>query len=353
MTTTALHPRARRGLARPRHSRFVPWSAGLARVGCTPLVKIRLRIHDRWHELWLKLEQFSRGGSIKDRTAFGLIEDLEERGVMRGADTIVESTSGNLGIGLALTCRERGYRLVAVVDPMTSPYSIAKMRELGAVVELVQPAVPGRPLLAQRLARIQELLRENPGMVWTNQYGSLANPRIHRYHTAAEILRQLGRAPDAVFVAVSTGGTLKGVAQYLSASARDCRVVAVDIEGSVVLGGVPGKRNIPGIGASRPSDFLRDRPYDLASYVSEAQAVATCHALRLSTNIGVGGSSGALIAAAGHFLRAHPEVGPVVCICPDGSDRYENSIYDLGWLRAANIDVEAALPLPFDDIDCN
>src|SRR5215469_7051851 len=115
--------------SRPIGGRLVPWSQRAARIGCTPLVRVRLRIERRWHSLWLKLEQFNRGGSIKDRTAYGLIEDLEERGLMRGSDSIVESTSGNLGIGLALGCRERGYRFIAVVDPMASEFSIARMRE--------------------------------------------------------------------------------------------------------------------------------------------------------------------------------------------------------------------------------
>jgi N-(2-amino-2-carboxyethyl)-L-glutamate synthase len=339
-------------LGTPRRRRFVPWSAESARIGSTPLVKVRLRINGRYHHIWLKLEQFNRGGSIKDRTAYGLIEDLEERGLMRGSDTIVESTSGNLGIGLALACKERGYGLLAVVDPMASEYSVGKMKELGARIETVPAAGSGQPLLARRLARVQELRRENPRMRWTNQYANLANPRIHRHHTGPEILRQLGQFPDAVFVAVSTGGTLKGIAQYLRAFAPGCRIAAVDVKGSVVLGGTAGKRNIPGIGSSRQSDFLRDRPYDLASYVSEEEAVATCHALRLCTNIGVGGSSGALVAAAARYLSTRPSTESVVCLCPDGSDRYENSVYNLDWLRSKNINVDDGAQLPFDNIDC-
>jgi len=352
-SSEGLVPLARRPAAQPRRARFVPWSAGSARIGCTPLVKLRLRIGHRWCDIWLKLEQFNRGGSIKDRTAYGLIEDLEERGHLHAADTIVESTSGNLGIGLALACQERGYRLLAVVDPMVSEYSLDKMRELGATIEMVRPADASQPPLARRLARVQDLREHDPRVVWTNQYGNLANPRIHRDHTGAEILRQLGHSPDAVFVAVSTGGTLKGISQYFRAAAPLCRIAAVDVEGSVVLGGSQGKRSIPGIGSSRQSDFLRDRPYDLASYISEAEAVAACHALRLCTNIGVGGSSGAVIAAAAHFLRLHPAADSVVCVCPDGSDRYEDSIYDLGWLRSKQINVEEGVTLPFDDIDCN
>jgi 2,3-diaminopropionate biosynthesis protein SbnA len=335
-----------------RYDTFVAWSAMSARIGGTPLLKIRLRIHRRWHDIWLKLEQFNRGGSIKDRTAYALISDLEERGLMLHADSIVESTSGNLGIGLALSCKERGYRFIAVVDPTVSEYTVRCMRELGARIETAIPA-PGEPLLAARLARVHELRREDPDLVWTDQYGNVANPRIHRHHTGAEILRQLGVCPGAAFIAVSTGGTLKGVAQYLRIFAPGCQIAAVDVEGSVVLGGAPGRRNIPGIGSSRISDFLSDKPYDIASYISEVEAIATCHAVRRCTNIGLGGSSGALIAAAARFLGARRPAGPVICLCPDGSDRYENTLYNQEWLRERDIKMGEDLSLPFDDVDCN
>lgn len=343
----------RRNETIPYHRRLVPWSAGSARIGCTPLVRVRLRIHRRWHSLWLKLEQFNRGGSIKDRTAYALIEDVEERGLMRHADTIVESTSGNLGIGLALACRERGYRFIAVVDPMASEFSVNRMKELGARVEVVRPAHPDEPFLACRLARVRELCRREPGLVWTDQYRSPANPRIHRNHTGAEMLRQLDDCPEAVFVAVSTGGTLKGISQYFRTFSPQTLVAAVDVQGSVVLGGPAGQRNIPGIGSSRPSDFLRDRPYDLASYLSEQDAVATCNAMRICTNIGLGGSSGAVVAAAGRFLRRVRPQRPVVCLCPDGSDRYEHTIYNRDWLQHKGFEIGAPTALPFDDIDCN
>ena len=355
---TAAHARApvrtvTRRTAAPYGGLLVPWSQRAARIGCTPLVRVRLRIERRWHSLWLKLEQFNRGGSIKDRTAYGLLEDVEERGLMRDADSIVESTSGNLGIGLALACRERGYRFIAVVDPMASEFSVARMRELGARIEMARPESPGESFLARRLARVQELRRGEPGLVWTNQYGNLANPRIHRDHTGAEILRQLADCPEAVFVAVSTGGTLKGISQHYRVFSPQTMIGAVDIEGSVVLGGPAAKRTIPGIGSSRHSDFLGDRPYDFGSYVSEEDAIAACHAMRICTNIGLGGSSGAVLVAAARFIRDLRPRRPVVCVCPDGSDRYERSIYDQEWLRRKGFQIGSPTSLPFDDIDCN
>ncbi|HEY2580010.1 MAG TPA: cysteine synthase family protein [Streptosporangiaceae bacterium] len=327
-------------------------AGGLARIGRTPLMRIRLRIGGRWRHLWLKLEQFNPGGSIKDRTAHALIEDLEERDRMRHASTIIESTSGNLGVALALACRERGYRLIAVTDPMASERCVSAMRQLGASIEQVVPDPGSVDYLSLRLARVCELLAANPQAVWPDQYRSPANPRAHRQHTGPELLRQAGGPPDAVFVGVSTGGTLAGISQYLRIFAADCRIVAVDVEGSIALGGTMAKRHLPGIGSSRKSSLVGSGAYDLSARISEAEAIATCHAVREATNIGLGGSSGAVVAAAARYLSGHTPKRPVICICPDGSDRYEETLYDREWLN--NNDLKVSVPglLAFDDADC-
>lgn len=330
---------------RPRQGR-------LSRIGRTPLVKVRLLICRRWKNLWLKLEQFNPGGSIKDRTAYCLVADLEDRGRLGPGGTVVESTSGNLGIGLAMACSERGYRFIAVVDPNISEYSIEKMMELGAQIERVEAAAREGGHLASRLIRVKELLSRDPSIVWTNQYGNSANPRIHREQTGTELLRQTGTVPGIVFISVSTGGTLKGISEYLRPFAPDCLIAAVDIQGSVALGGRPGKRRIPGIGSTRRSEFLGDHPYDFASYISDAEAIATCHALRSCTGIGLGGSSGAVIAAAARYLSGEPKGGMVICICPDGSDRYEYSLYNQDWLDSREISLDVPGLVAFDDAAC-
>ena len=328
-----------------------PRIGSLARIGRTPLMRIRLRIAGRWSCLWLKLEQFNPGGSIKDRTALALVEDLEDCNKMRHADTIIESTSGNLGIALAMACRERGYRFIAVTDPTASTRSANEMRRYGAIIEQIVPDVGNVDYLSLRLNRVRELLVENPLSVWPDQYRSPANPRAHRHHTGPELLHQAEVPPDAVFVGVSTGGTLAGISQYLRVFAPDCKIGAVDIQGSVVLGGRMAKRHIPGIGSTRRSSFIKSGSYDFATKISEAEAIATCRALREATNIGLGGSAGAVVAAAARYISRQLPKRPVICICPDGSDRYEDTIYDSKWLTDNNLRIDVPGLLMFDDAD--
>lgn len=324
----------------------------LARIGRTPLRRVRLRIGGRWRHLWLKLEQFNPGGSIKDRTALALVEDLEDRRKMKGADTIIESTSGNLGVALAMACGERGYQFIAVTDPMANTRCVNKMERLGAIVEQIVPDAGDDDYLSLRLARVRELLAQIPASVWPDQYRSPANPRAHRQHTGPEILHQAEVSPDAVFVGVSTGGTLAGISQYVRAFSPGCKVGAVDIQGSVALGGLRAKRHVPGIGSTRRSTFLLGRTYDFSVKVSEAEAIATCHALRQATNIGLGGSSGAVIAAAARYLSRHVAKRPVICVCPDGSDHYEETIYSGNWLADNDLRIDVPGLVMFDDAGC-
>jgi 2,3-diaminopropionate biosynthesis protein SbnA len=327
-------------------------AGSFAGIGRTPLIRIRLRIDGRWRHLWLKLEQFNPAGSIKDRTALALVEDLEERNKMRHADTIIESTSGNLGVALALACRDRGYQFVAVTDPMASERCLDEMTRLGAKIERIIPESGSVDYLAQRLARVGELLDENPLAVWPDQYRSPANPRAHRQHTGPELLRQADGPPDAVFVSVSTGGTLAGISQYLRAFSPDCKIIAVDIYGSVVLGGKMARRRMPGIGSTRRSSFIMSDSYDFTAKISEAEAMATCHALREATNIGLGGSSGAAVSAAARYISRWEPERSVICICQDGSDRYEETIYSHEWLTDNNLRIDVPGLLAFDDADC-
>jgi 2,3-diaminopropionate biosynthesis protein SbnA len=328
-----------------------PWIESFANIGRTPLMRIRLRTGGQWRHLWLKLEQFNPGGSIKDRTALALVEDLEERNKMRHADTIIESTSGNLGLALALACRDRGYQFVAVTDPMVSERCVNEMMRLGASIERIVPEFGSVDYLSQRLARVRELLAENPRSVWPDQYRSPANPKAHRQHTGPELLRQSDGPPDAVFVSVSTGGTLAGISQCLRVFAPDCKIVAVDIQGSVALGGLMTKRHMSGIGSTRKSSFIKSGSYDFAVKISEAEAMATCHALREATNIGLGGSSGAVISAAARYISRRAQKRPVICICPDGSDRYEETIYNHRWLADNDLKTDVPGLLAFDDAD--
>lgn len=318
--------------------------------GNTPLVRIHLVIGGRERPVDLKLEGANPYGSLKDRTAAGLVDDLERRGRLAGGAILVESTSGNLGVALAAIARDRGYAFVAVVDPRTTPENLARLRRLGARIELVETPDETGGYLLSRLERVAELCASSDRFVWSDQYTNPANPRAHEQGTGPELVEQLGGELDAVFVPVSTGGTLAGIARCLRRESHATLIVAVDARGSVALGGRPGRRLLTGIGASRPSSFLSPGLYDRRVLVSDGDAFAFCRALAVSTGIRVGGSSGAALAACARLLAAQPDLGRVACVCPDRGGSYASTIYDDGWLARQGI-ASAALTLgPVDAI---
>ena len=293
----------------------------------TPLVPVRLGERTAH----LKLEGANPAGSVKDRTAAALIADLEARGELAPGATIVESTSGNLGVALAAIAGRRAYRFIAVVDPKTTAENLVALRRLGARVELVDTPDAAGGYLLSRLARVRALCAER-ALVWPDQYTSPANPGAHERGTGPELLAQMDGVVDAVFVPVSTGGTLAGIARYLRRESRATEIFAVDAVGSVALGGEPGPRLLTGVGASRPSSFLTRALYDRVVRVTDAEAFAECRALAAATGIAVGGSSGATLAACRRVLAPRPELERVVCLCPDHGSRYASTIYADGWL---------------------
>lgn len=308
-------------------------------IGDTPVRRLEFTVDaGRTAELVLKLEGFNPGGSIKDRTALRLFAGLREQGRLKPGDTVVESTSGNLGVALAYLARVFGHRFHAVVDPHITAENLRVLTSLGAQVDIVDQPDEHGSFLPARLARVQELCSAHSHYVWTNQYGSGLNPLAHYATTAPEIDTQCGQRLQAVIAAVSTGGTLAGLARYFREHRPDVLVVAVDVIGSSALGGPLGPRRLNGIGSSRPSEFLGNWSYDEVVYVSDLDAVTSCHELWNRTGIKVGASSGAAIAAAAHLL-ARRELTQIACICPDDGTKYDASIYQPEWLAKAGLDV--------------
>ncbi len=307
----------------------------------TPIIRFQLRVDGTPRGLWLKLEGYNPYGSIKGRTALALWRDVADR-VDPGVG-LVESTSGNLGLALAAVATAHRVPFTAVVDPRTSAALLYDIRALGArVISVDTPDGTGGYLL-NRLARVESLLRDQPELVWPDQYANPANPAVHATSTAPELHGQIGREPMSVFVAVSTGGTLAGFRQYLAESGADWELVGVDVIGSAALGGPPGVRLLPGIGASRPSAFLPNghRP---TLHIDPKEAVAVCLWLRETTGVGVGASAGALIAAALRLFRADSRRTSAACLCPDGADRYLDTVFSSTWRRENGITGLGAVP---------
>jgi cysteine synthase A len=297
------------------------------------LVKVRLQAAGSWRYLWLKLEAQNRSGSIKYRTAVGLVHHLLRTKSIDGGDVLLESTSGNLGIALALVARELGIRFCAVVDPKVQEPMLQKMRSLGASIHMVSGIDAHGSFLEARLEYVRELVSSSSTYLWTNQYESAANPDSHETTTGPELWRQSSRTVDAVFIAVSTGGTLAGVARYLRAVAPNARVIAVDAVGSSALGTTAAPRYLTGIGSSRKSSFIESWMYDAVICIADGEAFAMCNRLKSSLGILVGGSSGAVVAACLQYLESHPEIRMPVCLCADGGENYKYTIFDEGWLE--------------------
>jgi len=280
----------------------------------------------------LKLEGENPGESIKDRTALSLLRGLESSGRLRAGGRLLESSSGNLAISLAMLARDRGYGFTAVVDPRITEENLHRLHALGAETRMVQSTDETGGYLLTRLALVRQTLAEDPGLLWTNQYSNTANPEAHYLGTGPEILRQMGHRVDAVFVAVSTGGTLAGIGRYFREASPDTRIIAVDARGSVALGGPPGMRKLTGMGSSQPSEFVTPRLFDEVVYVGDCEAFAFCRALDAAMGLKVGGSSGACLAACARYLQFHAKVERAVSICADRGEHYASSIFSDSWL---------------------
>ena len=322
----------------------------IGQIGNTPIEPIYFVIDGMVRKVHLKLEGANPAGSVKDRTGYALIQDLEHRGLLHPGSVVIESTSGNLGVAIAFVCQAKGYPFLAIIDPKTTQENVTKMQALGASIELVdQPDVNGGYLLS-RLARIRELCEHSDTYVWTNQYANAANPRIHYSSTAPEIYRQMHGQVDAVFVATSTGGTLAGIGRFFREVSPKTQVIGVDARGSVIFGASAGPRKLTGIGSSQHSRFLSKELYDTYQLVGDEEAFAFCRALDATLGIKVGGSSGAVLAACATYLRDHPELENIVCVCADSGKNYLSSIFSDHWLQQHNLTLLPEHLNPVQDI---
>lgn len=303
------------------------------KIGHTPLKPVRMLIRNKIRTVYLKLECENPTGSIKDRTAYGLIQDLEDRNLLSASSTIIESTSGNLGVALSLICKAKGYAFIAVIDPKTTQENINKIEALDGRIELVEYPDQHGGYLLSRLARVEELCRQNQAYIWTNQYENIANPSTHYLSTGPEIYQQMNGKVDVIFAPVSTGGTLAGIARYLREVNPTVTIVGVDAYGSVVFGATPATRRLTGIGSSRRSNFIKNDLYDNSMHVRDEEAFAFCHALAIKTGLKVGGSSGCTLFACAQFLTEHPEMEHCVCVCADCGGNYKSTIFDRDWIE--------------------
>ncbi|PXY31074.1 2,3-diaminopropionate biosynthesis protein SbnA [Prauserella muralis] len=304
-------------------------------VGNTPVVALRRLFPDPDVEVIAKLELMNPGGSMKDRTARFIVESGLRDGSLAPGSHLVESSSGNFGIALAMAARVHGLRFTCVVDPKTTSANLAILRSLGVEVEQVTEVDEAGGYLLTRIRRVQELLAGIPGAIWVNQYANDRNWQAYYHGTGAELATQLVRPPSYLFAAVSTTGSILGCSRRLRERFPGLRVVAVDAAGSVIFGGTPGRREIPGIGSSRVPELCRPEEVDEVVRVDDVDAALGCRELLAKEGIFAGGSTGSVVAAIGRVLPRLPRPCRLVAIFPDRGDRYLDLVYDDDWLAAA------------------
>lgn len=310
------------------------YSSVAACVGRTPLVALGRQFPPPGPTVVAKLELMNPSGSMKDRSAAYIVERGLADGTITPASHLVESSSGNFGIALATAARVYGLEFTCVVDPKTTPANLRILQSLGAHVEVVTEPDGHGCYLGARLRRVSELCREDTGAVWVNQYANERNWQAHYHSTAVEILADLDRPLDCLVVPVSTTGTILGLARRLRRAFPRLHVVAVDAAGSVIFGGPPGPRQVPGLGAGRRPELLAPAEIDEVISVSDRDAVAGCRALATSEGILAGGSSGAAVAAIEQLRARLPDDWQVLTVLPDRGDRYLDQIYDDEWAKA-------------------
>lgn len=313
-------------------------------IGRTPLVRLHKVTRGVAPDVLAKVEYFNPGGSVKDRIGIAIIEDAERAGKLKPGGTIVEATSGNTGVGLAIAAAVKGYKCIFVMPDKMSDEKIRTLRAYGAKVVITPTAVDkDDPRSYYKVA--ERLVRETPNAILGNQYHNPANPAIHYATTGPEIWEQTGGQVDAFVAGMGTGGTITGVARYLRERKPDIKIVGVDVAGSLLLdtwqqGKVPEHPilktyKLEGIGEDFIPSTLDLSLCDLVVQVNDRESFLMARRIVREEGIFVGGSCGAAVAGA---LKAIPQLGltadhTVVVLLPDNGARYLTKFFDDNWMR--------------------
>ena len=311
-------------------------------IGNTPLVRINRLAHDLKATIYAKLEFLNPGGSVKDRIGLTMVEDAEAQGVLKPGGTIVEPTSGNTGMALALVAAVRGYRCIFTMPDKMSQEKVSLLRGMGAEVVITPTNVaPDSPESYYSVA--QRLVEETPGAYCPNQYANPANPAAHERTTGPEIWEQTGGRIDYFVCGMGTCGTISGVGRALKARSPGVQIIGVDPIGSILGDDIEhGRANreeahpylVEGIGEDLVPETLDSSVVDRVVRVTDRNSLLTARAVAREEGLFVGGSSGSAMWAALQIAREQTEEKTVVVLFPDGGERYLSKLYSNDWMHA-------------------
>ena len=296
-------------------------------IGNTPLIKLK-GLQEKNINIYAKLEGYNLSGSIKDRAARYVIEHLLKTGEINKNTTIIESSSGNFGIALASYLKYKRMKFICVTDPKITDVNY---KILSCVCEKIIMATHTDDFggyLLERIRIVKDYVATHDNSYWINQYANENMKAAYYYSIGEELVQELPKI-DYIFIAVSSGGTISGISSRIKEDYPNAKVVAVDIEGSVIFGADPKKRNIPGIGSSMVPELLKDAIIDDVMIMNEEESIKACQKLSREELFLVGGSSGTVYAAIEKYFKKNKIVDDinVVAVFPDRGDRYIGMIY--------------------------
>ncbi len=279
--------------------------------------------------VYVKCEALNIAGSIKLKPALRMVDGFVRRGLLSKTGTLIESSSGNLGVALSMVAAAKGYRFICVTDPNASEDSIKIMRAVGAEVIVVEEKDQNGGFLGSRIKLITSMCRNDNSLLWVNQYANEDNWISHYTSTAPEILERYPKV-DKLFIGAGTGGTLMGCARYFRSFSPATHVVAVDVVGSITFGAPPGSRRIPGLGTSRRPEIIDDDFVSSVVHVTEQDTIAMCRRFA-KRGLLLGGSTGSVLAGVAQACSIVQPDDVVVTIMPDMGFKYVDTIYNDEW----------------------
>ena len=292
-------------------------------IGSTPTVKLNRMVDDTMADIYAKLESFNPGGSIKDRICLSMIEDAEKNGMLKPGATIIEPTSGNTGIGLAMVAAVKGYKLILAMPDTMSMERVYILESYGAEVVLT----PGAEGMMGAVKKAEELVQQIPESFIPHQFNNPANPKIHRKTTAKEILKAMGGKIDALVAGVGTGGTITGVGEVLKNKYPQVKIIAVEpADSPVISGGEAAPHRIQGIGAGFIPQVLNLDIIDRVITVTDENAYSIAKRLAKEEGLFMGISAGAATYAALTIAQELGKGKTVVVILPDTGERYYSAL---------------------------